>query len=92
MGDFALADVDKIEPRWLRLADAAKYSAIGEKRLKKLARDKSCPVEGFQDPTCKRGGAPEWVFDRKSLDAYRQMQMRAAGTTPENVLKRMNLG
>lgn len=55
--------------RWLRLRQAALYSAIGEKRLVDLARSGS--VRGFQDPDSKRG---DWVFDRLSLDAYREAQ------------------
>ncbi len=90
MGDFALADVKEIEPRWIRIKDAARYSSIGEKRLKSLARAKDNPIVGFPDPTSRRGGKPEWIFDRESLDQYRKMQARVLN--PQAVLRRMNLG
>lgn len=59
----------KIEPRWLSLKAASDYSNIGVKRLKKLAEGGR--VKGFQDPDSGRG---DWVFDRLSIDAYRERQ------------------
>lgn len=59
-------------PRWLRLKDAAKYSALGPDRLKKLA--KSGDIVGFPDPEDGRGAAKGdgvWIFDRQSIDDYR---------------------
>ena len=58
-----------INPRWLRLKDAAVYSAIGVQRLKRLANDGH--IIGFQDPESKRS---DWIFDRFSLDDYRENQ------------------
>lgn len=48
---------------------AAFYSSVGKERLKKLADDGH--VKGFQDPDTKRG---DWIFDRHSLDVYRENQ------------------
>ena len=59
----------KLEPRWLALKEAAHYSAIGEARLISMAR--SGAVKGFQDTGDGRRG---WIFDRLSLDAYRESQ------------------
>ena len=56
-------------PRWMKLRDAAKYSAIGRQRLKDLAQDGS--IIGFQDPESNRR---DWIFDRTSIDAYREAQ------------------
>lgn len=65
-------DADKrqqndILPRWMKLKDAARYSSIGEKRLKQLAIDQK--IDGYQDPDDKRNG---WIFDRLSIDQYRR--------------------
>lgn len=56
-------------PRWLNLREASRYSAIGEKRLIELAGDGT--VRGFQD---NDSGRRSWIFDRESLDAYREGQ------------------
>jgi len=58
-----------ILPRWLPARQAAAYSALGLKRLKGLAQ--AGRVVGFQDPDSGRG---DWIFDRLSLDAYREAQ------------------
>ncbi len=63
-------------PRWLRLREAARYSSVGEKRLVQLAKD--AKVRGFQDPDSARS---EWIFDRYSLDEYRENQ--SAGSENE---------
>lgn len=55
--------------RWLKLKAAARYAAIGKHRLIELSR--SGVVRGFQDPDSLRG---DWIFDRLSLDAYREGQ------------------
>lgn len=56
-------------PRWLPIKSAAFYSAIGKDRLKELAE--SGEIVGFKDPTDRRG---TWIFDRESLDKYRETQ------------------
>lgn len=56
-------------PRWLKLKQAASYAAINEKRLIELARQRH--VKGFQDTETK---SQIWIFDRFSLDAYRESQ------------------
>jgi hypothetical protein len=53
----------------MKLKIAAFYSGIGKERLKSLARDGR--IKGFQDPDSKRG---DWIFDKKSLDIYRENQ------------------
>ena len=55
--------------RWMSLREAAYYSHIGQKRLIALAE--SGNVSGFRDPDSMRG---DWIFDRNSLDAYRENQ------------------
>jgi hypothetical protein len=66
------ATADRITPRWMKLKDAAAYSAIGQNRLISLAQEGT--VTGFRDPD---SGRHDWIFDRDSLDAYREGQ--AAG-------------
>lgn len=56
-------------PRWMKLEIAAFYSGIGKERLKSLAMDGR--IKGFQDPDSKRG---DWIFDKNSLDIYRENQ------------------
>lgn len=56
-------------PRWIRLREAVAYSAIGKMRLKKLAE--AGAIVGFPDPDSGRG---DWIFDRYSIDAYREGQ------------------
>ena len=67
-----MGDLYSIQPRWLSLRDAAAYAAIGQKRLKALAREGH--VIGAPDPEDGRGG---WIFDRLSLDKYREAQLGA---------------
>jgi len=55
--------------RWLKLIPAAKYSAIGRNRLKALAAKGI--IKGFRDLDSKRR---DWIFDKESLDSYRQNQ------------------
>ena len=51
------------------LKEACLYAHIGRSRLVTLAQEGK--VKGFQDPDSKRG---DWIFDRISLDAYRESQ------------------
>jgi hypothetical protein len=69
------AERKEMEPRWLKLGDAAKYAAIGKHRLIALA--KNGKVRGFQDTDSGRG---DWIFDRHSLDAYREGQIAEQDT------------
>ncbi len=64
-----MTDLTPLYPRWMRLRDAARYSAIGRKRLVALAQNRD--IKGWQDPDSGRG---DWIFDRLSLDAYREAQ------------------
>jgi hypothetical protein len=63
---------DQLKPffaRWLKLRDAAAYSGIGKHRLINLAE--LGEIRGFQDPD---SGRHDWVFDRLSIDQYRENQ------------------
>lgn len=60
------------DKRWLTLREARTYSGIGIKRLKDLAREGK--IKGCSDPDNGRG---DWIFDRASIDAYREGQMLA---------------
>lgn len=53
----------------MKLKTAAFYSSIGKERLKALAD--AGEIIGFQDPDSRRG---DWIFDRDSLDLYRETQ------------------
>jgi len=66
--------------RWLSLKEACTYAHIGRKRLKRIALEGH--VKGCPDPDSKRG---DWIFDRLSLDAYREGQMPGV-TTREKAL------
>jgi hypothetical protein len=58
------------DARWMKLKDATKYGSIGKTRLIELTV--AGVIKGVQDPDSKRG---DWIFDRKSIDAYREAQM-----------------
>jgi len=60
------------DKRWLTLREARFYSGIGIKRLKLLAQEGK--LNGCPDPDNGRG---DWIFDRASIDAYREGQMIA---------------
>ena len=60
-------------PRWLSIKEAAAHSHLGRHRLKALA--KQGVIKGFHDPDSKRH---DWVFDKLSLDHYREGQMTQA--------------
>lgn len=64
--------MNQFQPRWLSLKEAALYAHIGKTRLVQLAIEGR--IKGFQDPDSKRN---DWIFDRISLDAYRDGQYRA---------------
>ncbi len=63
-------DNNSIAPRWIRLKEATQYAAIGKKRLIGLAM--SGEIRGAKDANNKR---QDWIFDRLSIDAYREVQM-----------------
>jgi hypothetical protein len=56
--------------RWIKLKEATKYGSICKSRLIDLAI--SGVIRGTQDPDSKR---KDWIFDRLSIDAYREVQM-----------------
>jgi hypothetical protein len=58
-----------IAPRWIKLKEATKYAAMGKKRLIDLTI--AGDIKGFQDDTKRK----DWIFDRLSIDAYREAQM-----------------
>lgn len=59
-----------MQARWIKLREATKYSAIGKARLISLAL--SGVIRGAKDTDSKCG---DWIFDRLSLDEYREAQM-----------------
>lgn len=63
-------------PRWLKLKEATEYGRIGKARLIDLAV--SGVIRGAQDPDSKR---KDWIFDRYSIDEYREGQMTHVGIT-----------
>ena len=67
------ANQQEIWPRWLKLKDAARYAAMGQKRLIQLAKDGV--IVGFSDPD---HGNHHWIFDRYSIDGYREAQAAAS--------------
>ena len=60
--------------RWIKLKEATQYASIGKARLISLAV--SGVIRGAQDPDSKRG---DWIFDRLSIDEYRDAQMSHVG-------------
>jgi hypothetical protein len=56
--------------RWIKLKEATKYGSICKSRLINLAI--SGVIRGAQDPDSKH---KDWIFDRQSIDAYREAQM-----------------
>lgn len=83
MGE-AVSMIQPIQPRWLRLADAARYSGLGKARLKELALAQE--IVGGQDPGDRRGrhGDGTWIFDRESIDRWRLRQL-GGGMTLQRV-------
>ena len=75
MGDFVLREEI---PRWLKLDPAARYSGLGKHQLKALAKaDKirGGKVRVGADP---QRGRKDWFFDRLSIDAFLESQIRPA--------------
>ena len=56
--------------RWFTLKEAAEYAAIGKHRLVDMA--KNGKIRGSRDMD---SGRHEWIFDRLSIDDYREAQM-----------------
>ena len=70
--ELAKLIADQLKPfhsRWLTLRNAATYSGIGKHRLIHLAE--LGKIRGFQDPG---SGRHDWVFDKLSIDQYRENQ------------------
>ncbi len=64
-----IADKLLVQPRWLKLKQAALYSSIGQKELIRLVEEKR--ITGFQDSTLK---TRPWIFDKNSINEYRLQQ------------------
>ena len=73
--------MDRNYPRWMRLKEASWYSSIGQKRLKDIAEQGF--IIGFKDEDSGRG---VWIFDRYSLDAYRDSQAATKQYSSEKAL------
>ena len=69
--------------RWLKLRDAASYSGIGKHRLIQLAE--SGKIQGFQDPD---SGRHEWIFDKLSIDQYRENQANQIRQKALDIMRR----
>lgn len=76
-----LADMLSVQPRWMKLKQAAAYSSIGEKRLKTLADDRE--IVGYPDPDSKRG---DWIFDKISIDKYRMRPVHKTNIRVNKIL------
>ena len=61
-----IAEQLSVQPRWMKLRQAALYSSIGQKRLKTLAEGGE--LIGYSDQDSGRG---DWIFDKNSIDEYR---------------------
>ena len=70
--------------RWLKLSEAAAYSGIGKHRLIHLAE--SGKIRGFQDPD---SGKHDWIFDRESIDLYRENQSNTLKNKALEILRRL---
>jgi len=60
-----------ISPRWMNVKQAARYSNIGEQRLKAMAKAKV--IKGAKDET----GNKAWFFDKESIDSYHESFFKA---------------
>ena len=72
-----------MDSRWIKLKEAASYSAIGKNRLKELAI--TGKITGFTDDTKRK----DWIFDRRSLDAFRENQGGQISLKVNEVLDRL---
>jgi len=70
-----------VRKRWLSLREAASEFGIGEHRLKYLGS--TGVIRGFRDPDSKR---KDWIFDRQSLDSYRERQAGGVVSIEEKLL------
>lgn len=70
-----------LQPRWLKLKQAAGYSNIGQKRLKTLADNGD--IIGYPDPNSGRG---DWIFDRESIDQYRMAPVEKINPKLQKIL------
>ena len=62
-----------MDKRWLTTREAAVYASISRDRLKRICQKGL--IKGCPDPDNRRG---DWIFDRLSIDAYRESQMTQA--------------
>ena len=76
-----LAGMISVQPRWMKLKQAAGYSSIGEKKLKNLAEDRE--IDGYPDPDSKRG---DWIFDKISIDKYRMKPIHKTNVRIKKIL------
>ena len=59
----------ELEIRWLSTAEAVAYSKLGKDRLKRLVVEGK--IKGLQDTEDHNN----WIFDRYSIDDYREGQI-----------------
>jgi len=60
-----------LQPRWLKLKQAASYASIGQKEIVSLIKQKK--IEGMQDQSLK---TKPWIVDKYSIDRYRENQIK----------------
>jgi len=66
---------ETMQPRWLKLKQTSRYAAMNPKALIALAKEGR--IVGFQYPD---SGRSDWIFDRLSIDEYRESQAGALET------------
>lgn len=62
--------------RWLKLKEAMQYSCVGKAALLRLVAEGK--VKACKDSD---GKTAAWIFDRYSIDAWRESQCNASQTT-----------
>lgn len=80
-----LAEKLGVQPRWLKLKQAAIYSSIGQNKLIKLSQIGK--LLGFQDTDSKR---KDWIFDKRSIDKYRLNQSKTDNNNRKIALEIVN--
>jgi len=74
--------IQPVAPRWLKTAEAVKYSGFGKTKIKRLAMEGK--IKGYPDPDSKRG---DWYFDKESIDEHHLSQFHALDKQVLDLLK-----
>jgi len=81
LADLITEKISVINPRWLKLKQAATYASICKGRLKELALEGV--IRGYQDPASKRG---DWIFDKESIDEFRLHPLKNMDAVVNDIL------